>query len=115
MKRETVNIFKALSDPNRIRIVKMLEAKQLCVCEIREVLGLSTSTVSKHLSILRDAHLIVDWKDGKWVNLKLNEGSENKLVRSQLAMIRSSLADDEQVLADRKKLLKVDRTSICKL
>ncbi len=114
MKRETVNIFKALSDPNRIRIIKMLETKQLYVCEIREVLGLSTSTVSKHLSILRDANLIVDWKDGKWVNLRLNEGSENKLVRSQLALIRTSLPDDEQVLADRKKLLRVDRNSICK-
>ena len=61
-------IFKALSDSNRIRIVKMLQRKSLCVCEIKDVINLATSTVSKHLSILREAGLIVDWKDGKWIN-----------------------------------------------
>jgi ArsR family transcriptional regulator, arsenate/arsenite/antimonite-responsive transcriptional repressor len=115
MKRATVNVFKALSDPNRIRIVKMLEARELCVCEVREVLGLSTATVSRHLTILREAGLVVDWKDGKWVNYRLEAKSESSFVRSQLALVRSSFADDEQVLSDRKKLQKVDRNSICKI
>jgi ArsR family transcriptional regulator, arsenate/arsenite/antimonite-responsive transcriptional repressor len=115
MKRTTVNVFKALSDPNRIRIVKMLEVRELCVCEVREVLGLSTATVSRHLTILREAGLVVDWKDGKWVNYRLEVRSDNSFVRSQLALVRSSFADDEQVLSDRKKLQKVDRNSICKI
>jgi ArsR family transcriptional regulator, arsenate/arsenite/antimonite-responsive transcriptional repressor len=115
LKRTTVNVFKALSDPNRIRIVKMLEGKELCVCEVREVLDLSSSTVSKHLSILRDAGLILDAKDGKWVNYCLNDDSRNTFVRSQLELVRKSFADDEQLIADRKKLLKVDRTVICKV
>jgi DNA-binding transcriptional ArsR family regulator len=51
-------IFKALSDKNRIRIIKMLQKKPLCVCEIRAVLKLAVSTVSQHLSILREAGLI---------------------------------------------------------
>ena len=55
MKRETVKVFKALSDTNRIRIIKMLEGRELSVCEVREVLDLLISTVSRHLSILRDA------------------------------------------------------------
>ena len=60
-------IFKALSDRNRIRIVKMLQKKiSLCVRDKR-CINLATSTVSKHLSILREAGLIVDWKDGKWI------------------------------------------------
>ena len=63
--RNFIKVFKALSDFNRIRIVKMLQLRPLCVCEIREVLDLATSTVSKHLSILRDAELILDEKDGK--------------------------------------------------
>ena len=113
MKRDTVKVFKALSDPNRIRIVKMLEAGELCVCEVREVLDLSNSTVSKHLSILRDADLIVDAKDGKWVNYRLNDRSNSSFVRSQLGLVKSSFSDDEQVLLDRKKLQKVDRNSIC--
>ena len=69
--RELVKVFKALSDSNRIRILKMLEVRPLCVCEITEVLKLATSTVSKHLSILRDAGYIIDQKEGKWVNYYL--------------------------------------------
>ena len=113
MKRETVKVFKALSDPNRVRIVKMLEAGELCLCEVREVLDLSNSTVSKHLSILRDADLILDTKDGKWVNYRLNNRSNNSFVRSQLGLVKNSFSDDEQMLSDRKKLQKVDRNSIC--
>jgi ArsR family transcriptional regulator len=113
MRRESVKVFKALSDPNRIRIVKMLQAGELCVCEVREVLDLSNSTVSKHLSILRDAGLILDTKDGKWVNYRLNNRSNNGFVRSQLGLVKNSFSDDEQVLSDRKKLQKVDRNSIC--
>ena len=115
MKRDTVNVFKALSDPNRIRIVKMLEARELCVCEVREVLDLSTSTVSKHLSILRDADLILDSKDGKWVNYRLNDKSANGFVLSQLELVKKSFSDDEQVVSDRKKLQNVDRNLICNI
>ncbi len=113
MRRETVNVFKALSDSNRIRIIKMLESRELCVCEVREVLDLSTSTVSKHLSILRDAGLVIDSKDGKWVNFRLNRSSEKSFVRSQLELVIKSFSDDEKVAADRRKLAKVDRNVIC--
>jgi ArsR family transcriptional regulator, arsenate/arsenite/antimonite-responsive transcriptional repressor len=113
MNRSTAKVFKALSDPNRIRIVKMLEERELCVCEVREVLGLSTSTVSKHLSILRDADLIVDSKDGKWVNYRLNDRSDLRLVRAQVSLMKDSFKDDEQVRLDRKKLHSVNRESIC--
>ena len=113
MNRVSARTFKALGDPNRIRIIKMLEVSELCVCEVREVLDLSTSTVSKHLSILRDADLITDAKDGKWVNYCLNTKSTSALVRSQIALMKSSFVDDEQVVADRKKLRTVNRTKIC--
>ncbi len=113
MNRTTARVFKALSDPNRIRIVKMLEERELCVCEVREILGLSTSTVSKHLSILRDADMIVDAKDGKWVNYKLNGSSDSVLIRAQLALMKNSFNDDEQVCSDRKNIHKVNRESIC--
>ena len=60
-----IKIFKALSDTNRVRILKMLEIRPLCVCEITAVLGLAMSTVSKHLSIMREADLIFDKKENK--------------------------------------------------
>jgi ArsR family transcriptional regulator, arsenate/arsenite/antimonite-responsive transcriptional repressor len=113
MKRDYVNIFKALSDPNRIRIVKMLSERELCMCEVREVLDLSNSTVSKHLTILRDAGLVLDSKDGKWVNFQINNKSEQQFVRSLLGLIKNSFTDDEAIQDDAKKLLRVNRIKIC--
>ena len=113
MKREYVNVFKALSDPNRIRIMKMLSERELCMCEVREMLDLSNSTVSKHLTILRDAGLLVDTKDGKWVNFRLNDKSEQRFIRSILGLIKNSFDDDEAIQADAKRLQHVDRIKIC--
>ena len=105
-------IFKALSDSNRIRIVKMLQKKALCVCEIKDILKLATSTVSKHLSILRSAGLIVDWKDGKWINYKINPEPES-LVANALLYIQLQIEDDETIKNDRKLIICVDRNVIC--
>lgn len=115
MKRESVNPLKALGDPNRIRILKMLEQRDLCVCEVREVLQLSNSTVSKHLSLLRTAGLITDSKDGKWVNYRLNKESENPLVRSLLDLMANSFQDDDAVAQDKKNLRLANRNKICGL
>ena len=111
--RELIKIFKALSDPNRLRILKMLEIRPLCVCEITEVLNLATSTVSKHLSLLRDAGLVVDEKDGKWVNFRLNMVSTDPVVQELLPLMRKWLPNDELILEDARKVAKVDRKLIC--
>ena len=113
--RNLAKIFKALSDKNRLRIIKMLEVKPLCVCEIREVLNLATSTVSKHLSILRDTEIILDEKDGKWVNYRLNDQEKNEYVQALLPLIEEWLPEDKTVQTDRKKLQNIDRRMICGL
>lgn len=111
--RKLVKVFKALSDSNRIRILKMLEIRPLCVCEITEVLQLATSTVSKHLSILREADFIIDEKEGKWVNYYINRKQTNEYVRHLLPLIRAWLPDNEQILNDEKKVQTVDRKELC--
>lgn len=111
--REMVKIFKALSDASRIRILKMLEIRPLCVCEITEVLQLATSTVSKHLSILRDAGYINDEKEGKWVTYYLNRDQSSDYVRHLLPLIKTWLPANETVLNDRKKVQTVDRNQLC--
>ena len=113
MKRDAVNPLKAVGDVSRVRILKMLEERELCVCEVREILDLSNSTVSQHLALLRAADLIVDAKDGKWVNYRLNNSSENPLVRSVLDLMKKSFTEDETVCEDRKKAKRVDRVKIC--
>lgn len=111
--KNLTKVFKALSDPNRLRIVKMLESRDLCLCEISKILNLANSTVSKHLSILRDAGLIVDFKDGKWVNFGLTKSPESMYVQELQLLLKTWLVDDEIVRKDRKQIASVDRNSIC--
>lgn len=105
--RTLANIFKALSDPNRLRIIKMLEKGQLCVCEITAVLNLASSTVSKHLSILRDAELILDEKRGKWVHYRLNPDKTEAYVSELLPLLAGWLPDDQTVVRDARAIKKV--------
>jgi len=91
----------------------MLEERPLCVCEITEVLKLAASTVSKHLSILRDAEFIQDQKEGKWVNYYLNRDQKNEYVRRLLPLIRSWLPNDEIIERDKNKVAAVDRNKLC--
>ena len=62
-----VDVAKALSDPSRVRIFCALRNHELCVCQIVELLGLATSTVSKHMAVLRQARLVESRKTGRWV------------------------------------------------
>lgn len=114
MMREKVKVFKALSDANRIRILKMLGIRPLCVCEITEVLQLATSTVSKHLSILRDAGLIVDEKEGKWVNYCINPEQNNTIVMTLTLLVKDWFKDDNKIKEDLRKVKIVDRNVLCK-
>ncbi|OGV56393.1 MAG: transcriptional regulator [Lentisphaerae bacterium GWF2_44_16] len=111
--RELSRIFKALSDKNRIRIIKMLQCKPMCVCELAEVLGLAMSTVSKHLTILRDVELINDLKDGKWVDYSLSRSSRTVYARELLRSMSKWLNEDDAVKADIRKAGKVSRKGIC--
>jgi DNA-binding transcriptional ArsR family regulator len=69
--RELVKVFKAVADPNRLRIFKMLQHKKMCVCELSAALGISAPSVSRHLSMMKDAGLIEDERDGMWTNYML--------------------------------------------
>ena len=72
--KDFIKVMKALSDPNRVKIVKMLQHKTMCVCEIREALQIAQPSVSKHLKILEDAGLVASKKDGQWVDYYLTDG-----------------------------------------
>jgi len=109
---ESTKIFKALSDEGRLRILNLLSQKPLCVCEITEILHLATSTVSKHLSILRDAGFIIYKKDGKWVNYHLNDDA-NEQVRILTDLIIGWLSKNQMSINDIAKLATVDRNCIC--
>jgi len=70
----TAALFKALSDPTRLRIVKSLtEMRELCECNIVPAFGLSQPTISYHLKVLREAGLIESERRGQWVYHRVNQ------------------------------------------
>jgi ArsR family transcriptional regulator len=111
-----VAIAKALSDLNRVRAVSMLAAGELCVCQITEVLHLATSTVSKHMSILRQAGLVEARKEGRWMYYRLAD-HPGRAAREAIEWVSAhgrqdpAIRKDQQVLA---KVLKMDKERLCR-
>jgi ArsR family transcriptional regulator, arsenate/arsenite/antimonite-responsive transcriptional repressor len=113
--KKSIQIFKALGDRNRMRILKMLQHKNgSCVCEIVEVLGVVQSTTSTHLRILEEAGLIFSVKEGKWVNYYLNNNSIDTGIREVLGLVRGWMNDDPQVKSDVGNIVSTDRCKLCK-
>jgi ArsR family transcriptional regulator len=106
--------MKALSDPNRVKMLKLLQRRVLCVCEIKEALGLAQSTVSKHLKVLEDAGLVISAKDGLWVNYHLADGTESPYVANMLGNLRHWLENDDQVIKLLERLPEIRREIICR-
>jgi len=112
--KDFLKVTKAISDKNRVKIIKMLQHKTMCVCEMREALQLAQPTVSKHLKLLEDAGLVVSYKDGLWVNFSLANGADSPYVASILGNLRHWLDDDPEVRKLVERLPFINREIICK-
>ena len=105
--RNLLNIFKALSDETRLRILKLLEGGELCICKIMDVVDMKQSRISRHMGILKNAGLVTDRRDGKWVHYSLNLRPENFCCEEMISFLAACLKDYDLVLQDRKKLHKL--------
>lgn len=105
---EILNITKALSDENRIRALMMLTDGELCVCQIIEMLQLAPSTVSKHMSILRQAGLVEARKDGRWMHYRLAEPNRAAAFEA-IGWLEKYLKKDPAIREDNKRLKKVKK------
>lgn len=95
--RQFIQIMKALSDPNRVAVLKILEQGELCVCEIRHLLDLAQPTVSKHMKILEEANLVHRRRQGTWILYSLADGKESVYAKTMLAQLKDWLANDPAV------------------
>jgi ArsR family transcriptional regulator, arsenate/arsenite/antimonite-responsive transcriptional repressor len=114
--RNVISIAKALSDENRVRIVGMLDGRELCVCQVIELLALAPSTVSKHLAILKQARLIDGRKDGRWMYYRLADDDAPRAVHEVLHWTLQTLKGDKQIREDAKRLnqiLAMDPEVLC--
>jgi DNA-binding transcriptional ArsR family regulator len=115
--RNFLNLTKALSDENRLRLLLALRGGELCVCQLTELLGLAMSTVSKHLSLLYQAELVNARKEGRWMYYSLPGRESSAAAREAIAWVKKSLATDARVAEDAKRLKKVvaiDPVELCK-
>ena len=107
--KQFLQVMKAASDPSRVKIVKMLAKKEMCVCEIQNALGIAQSTASKHLKILEKAGLVLSRKDGLWVNYRLADGSQSPYAASLLGNLRHWMNEDPEVEGLLQRLDTIDR------
>ena len=113
--RDYLLVTKALADESRVRILKLLEDGGLCVCQIMAVIGLSQSTISKHLAILKTAGLVEDRKDGIWVYYHICMDRISDFNQPLLKLINGWMNEDKKIVKDRKKLKAVKQIDIKKL
>lgn len=110
--KKCIRVMKALSDPTRVKIVKVLGHKELCVCELTALLGLAQSTVSKHLKLLEDAGLVSSSREGAWVNYCLADGRDSPYAQAMLAHLGQWLDEDHEVRQILAEIPQVDRERI---
>ncbi len=111
--RDFIKVMKALSDPSRVKILKMLQHRDMCVCEIQAALGLAQPTISKHLKILEEAGLVGFVKDGLWVNYFLAEGTSSPFAATLLGNLRHWLDDEPDIHDIIERLPEFEREKIC--
>jgi DNA-binding transcriptional ArsR family regulator len=110
-------VARALGDSHRLRALLALREGELCVCQLIELLGLSPSTVSKHMSILAQAGLVRHRKEGRWVHYRIEEKESPPEARRALRWLREcAQAPDGQLLEDQKRLERIrtaDLPALC--
>ena len=109
----TLRALKALADESRLRILWMLEKRELCVCEIQALLGLAQSTASRHLQILEEAGFVASSREGPWKNYRIHP-APSPLVQGLLAPLRLAAAGDEEAAELRRHAAAVCREQLCR-
>lgn len=112
--KKFVKVMKALSDPNRVKIVKMLQTRDgRCVCELVEALGLAQPTVSKHLKVLEEAGLVEGRREGPWTNYRLDGSEGVPYAPALLELMRGWLNDDVEVDTVLQHIGSIERDTLC--
>ncbi len=109
--KELEKLLKALADKNRLRIIKLLEVRKMCVCELAFVIGITQPSVSKHLKKLGAAGITAYEQDRFWTNYYLRQ--DNESLKMLLSCFKKHLSSDAIIKKDREKLKRVNRTKLC--
>lgn len=111
--RQLIRVLKALSDPNRLRIMKILQKRDMCVCELAEALGISQPSVSRHMRILSEAELVSSRREGIWIHYLWNVHPSISYVDALLGHLERWLEEDPQIQNLIQKASALNREKIC--
>lgn len=112
---ELLGITKALSDETRVRALMSVLDGELCLCQIIELLGLSPSTVSKHMNVLQQARLVERRKAGRWHFYRLTDSTGNPAAQRALEWFVAELRNEPVIVADAKKIREVRKQDLNEL
>ena len=101
--RDYERVMKSVADPTRVRILKLLEGGEMCVCQVIAVMEFNQSTISKHLFLLKAAGLVRERRQGKWVHYSLDGSGGSPYARKMLKVLKNWLNDDPVLERDRKR------------
>jgi ArsR family transcriptional regulator len=96
-------LFRALADPTRLRLLNLMAGQEVCVCYFTEVIGAPQPKISRHLAYLRKAGIVAARREGKWMHYRLAAPSSPH-VASILKSVIESLRQDKALQRDRQRL-----------
>jgi len=102
--RDKLDVLKALADETRLRALCALRGGELCVCQLIALLEWAPSTVSKHLSILRNARLVDSRKEGRWMYYRLSQEFRTPSTGKLLQLLFEDIEGTARIIEDRKRL-----------
>ena len=105
--RDRLDVLKALADETRLRALCALTGGELCVCQLIALLELAPSTVSKHLSVLRNARLVDSRKDGRWMYYRLSKEFRAPATGKFLELLFNDLEKTDRITADARRLKEI--------
>lgn len=105
-------LFQAFADPTRLRLIGLLRAGELCVCDLVEVLDAPQPTVSRHLRALRDAGLAASRVEGRWRHYRLAR-PVSRLQRTLLSCVGGCMSDLPMLKKDAARLAQLKRRKPC--
>ena len=112
--KSALRTLRALGDPNRMRIMKMLQRREMCVCELAEALGISQPSVSRHMRILAEADLVLSHREGVWIHYLWNPSPSDPYAATLLQALTHWLEEDPHIRALLKKAAKIKREETCR-
>jgi ArsR family transcriptional regulator, arsenate/arsenite/antimonite-responsive transcriptional repressor len=110
--KKLVNLAQAIFDINRLQIIKLLQGREMCVCELAAILDLSSPRMSQHLAVLRRAKIVKERREGKWIYYSLIAKTLEEFNRSWGSFTDQSMDSVQEMKSLLKRLNAINLSQV---